>query len=43
MVGAFRGGAEEEADRFSGEALSALRADVFALFGGNDSDVNPRP
>ncbi|HXB54304.1 MAG TPA: hypothetical protein VN461_05945 [Vicinamibacteria bacterium] len=34
MVGAFRGGAEEEADRFSGDALSALRADVFALFGG---------
>ncbi|HKC10448.1 MAG TPA: hypothetical protein VKI41_00150 [Vicinamibacteria bacterium] len=35
MVGAFRGGAEEEADRFSGEALSALRADVFALFGAD--------
>jgi hypothetical protein len=35
MVGAFRGGAEEEADRFSGEALAALRADVFALFGAD--------
>jgi hypothetical protein len=43
MVGTFRGGAEEEADRFSGEALSALRADVFALFGGNDPAITPRP
>jgi hypothetical protein len=43
MVGIFRSGAEEEADRFSGEALSALRADVFALFGGNDPDLTPRP
>jgi hypothetical protein len=43
MVGTFRGGAEEEADRFSGEALSALRADVFALFRENDPDITPRP
>ncbi len=35
MVGTFRSGAEEEADRFSGEALSALRTDFLAHFGGD--------
>jgi hypothetical protein len=38
LVGAFRAGAEDEADRFTGEALSALRADVFALFSSPEED-----
>jgi hypothetical protein len=38
LVGAFRAGVEDEADRFMGEALSALRADVFALFSSPEED-----